>query len=536
MLSIVLGLGTRPARRLLEQTGVVDPAVVDWAGIRRQVVERLRRSAPGALRFWGLRNAPDEGNGYHAYRQAGAKLAAADRPVDPAAAFAGIKPLLEQGAAAPRCTVYDAEELAAWRAELDRSAPRRRMASYMAVQQVVMRRANRPALTGGRLVSLGHELAAAKQLESADRCFEAARDLSARVLAAARTAGVIRACVRTLAEALDGQSHVAAGRGDWAQARQRGRAADSARRFLALYQQRLTNQPADYLAGGRPIVLRRTSYLAASTTLLAAGAFGVGVLAGIIVLAVSLIILAVDRLLASPPSRVKQPTLNGLGPWIGLTGAVWAGPAAGAGLFLLVPVDPNQLWATGWLGPVYGLIALVTMVVILAAANRVTPATDGDDGRTWWLAGLGMACVLFVLLFPQWRIFGGNEGWFDGALGLDRRIASAQSVFWSCAIIVVLAGAASIVQAVVARRGKRSTAKGTQASRGVDRRTYWRTVAGTAALAWLLSAGCGLLASRTFHPLERRHAALIRADLADEVTARMGPAWRSAFFADAAAR
>ncbi len=373
VLSIVLGLGTRPARRLLEQTGVVGPAVVDWAGIRRQVVVRLRQSAPGALRFWGQRNAPDEGNGYYAYRQAGEKLAAAARPVDPAAAFAAVKRLLDQGAAAPRCTVYDAEELTAWQAELDRSAPGRSMVGYMAVQQVVMRRANRPALTGGRLVSLGHELAAANQLESADRCFEAARDLSARILAAARTAGVIRACARTLAEALDGKSHVAAGRGDWAQARRRGRAADSARRFLALYRQRLTNEPADYLARGRPVVLRRTSYLAASTTLLAAGAFGVGVLAGVVVLAVSLIILAADRFLSSPSSRAKQPSLEGLGPWIGLTGALWAGPAAGAALFLLVPMDPNQLWATGWLGPVYGLIAFVTMVAILRAANRITP-------------------------------------------------------------------------------------------------------------------------------------------------------------------
>lgn len=536
LLSMVLGLGARPARRLLEQAGVAGSAAVDWAGIRRQVGERLRRSAPGALRFWGQRSAPVEGNGFYAYRQAGAKLAAPDRPADPATAFAAINPLLEQGAAAPRCTVYDAEELAAWLAELDRSAPRRSMAGFTAVQQVVMRRANMPALTGGRLVRLGHELAAANLLESADRCFDAARDLSARVLAAARTASVIRACARTLAEAFDGKSHVAAGRGDWAQARRSGRAADSARRFLALYRQRLTNEPADYLAGGRPIVLRRTSYLAASTTLLAVGAFGVGVLGGIVVFVASLIILAAERLVASPPSRAKRPTLSGLGPWIGLMGAVWVGPAAGAGLFLLVPIDPDQLWATGWLGPVFRLIAFVTMAAILVAANRITPAADGDNGRTWWLAGLGMACVLFVILFPQWQIFGGHEAWFDGSLALDRRITNTQSVLWGCAVIVVLAGVVSIVKTVVARRGQRSTAKEAQASRSAERRTYWRTVAGAAALAWLLSAGCGLLASRTFHHLERRHAALIQGDVADEVTARMGPAWRSAFFADATAR
>ncbi len=107
--SIVLGSGTRPVRRLLEQAGVVGPAVVDRAGIRRGVVGRLRRSVPGALRFWRQGDAPDQGNGFHAYRQAGARLAAADRSADPAAAFAAIKPLLEQGAAAPRCTVYDAE-------------------------------------------------------------------------------------------------------------------------------------------------------------------------------------------------------------------------------------------------------------------------------------------------------------------------------------------------------------------------------------------------------------------------------------------
>ena len=70
------------------------------------------------------------------------------------------------------------------------------------------------------------------------------------------------------------------------------------------------------------------------------------------------------------------------------------------------------------------------------------------------------------------------------------------------------------------------------AGQGGRRCAFWRTVAATAALAWLLCAACAVLGTRSFNRLDRRYGELVYEDLADEVTARMGPHWHETFFGD----
>lgn len=552
LVSLILWPSAQPIRDLAVRLQLLEgePPILGQDFLKR-VRERLGRSAPAALVFYraavsygtapnsaeatgylgwlGERDSDDPDNAVYAYLEAGVLLNQRGQPADSAARFALIDQALARAAAAGRCAMYDGEELDAWRTELRREKSQLghpAEAARMATNNLQRLRPSVVRSVAGSLTELGRALAVDGHDAAAQRALDGARDLCLRTIASSRSESLIRLCATQLVEVHTSLSDLAVRASDWPASRRFRKSAEAARRFGDLYRSRVAQAPTDYLSLERRAALRPQPYLAALTALIVAGVFATGALVGFGITVVSMVAFLLSSI---PKSDEEAPAVTlpeGRWSWPGTVIAALAPALLFAVVLVIVPIDPNFLGAMGWLGTVYCLVTLATAATILTTARRIVLGTSPADAGRWvWQtvpAVVTMAILLIVI--PQASISGTNPAAFDASWTTDRSIVAARAVLNR---IVIAAVAGSIAWFIVRVRFSATT--------GTAHASYWRTVVVVAALTWLLCASSTLLATRTFNHLDRRYAELVYEDLADEVTARMGPRWREAFFTDTAA-